>query len=385
MPAYQRGPALPLECRACGSAFRARSRTASAASACCRRRRARLRRDGHAVVVEHERGRGGRLRRRRRIARPARRSSAPPDAVWSCDAHRQGEGVAAARSTHASSRHDDLRLRAAQSRSGAARRGARARACASSRYETVRDAQGVAAAAGADVAHRGPARAVRGRAGARDRSRRRGRAAVRRRRRSGRRRRRDRRRQRRRRSGARRRAPRCRVTLFSRGAARLATRVAALAASGPASMRARSPELGDDALRRRGRRRRSRHRLRARARHAVAEARSPARTVRAMRAGSAIVDVGIDQGGIAETSRMTKLSDSDVRRERRRALRGAQHAVAGRAHRDARAHGGDAAVRARDWPGAASHARSPTIPALAAGAMVWDGAVAIRGLPRTRG
>ena len=31
--------------------------------------------------------------------------------------------------------------------------------------------------------------------------------------------------------------------------------------------------------------------------------------LRAMRPGSALVDVGIDQGGIAETSRMTKISD----------------------------------------------------------------------------
>ena len=34
----------------------------------------------------------------------------------------------------------------------------------------------------------------------------------------------------------------------------------------------------------------------------------PREVVRAMRAGSAMVDVGIDQGGIAETSRMTSLS-----------------------------------------------------------------------------
>ena len=34
----------------------------------------------------------------------------------------------------------------------------------------------------------------------------------------------------------------------------------------------------------------------------------PRDVVRAMRGGSAIVDVGIDQGGIAETSRMTSLS-----------------------------------------------------------------------------
>jgi alanine dehydrogenase len=31
--------------------------------------------------------------------------------------------------------------------------------------------------------------------------------------------------------------------------------------------------------------------------------------LRSMRAGSALVDVGIDQGGIAETSRMTRLSE----------------------------------------------------------------------------
>ena len=38
--------------------------------------------------------------------------------------------------------------------------------------------------------------------------------------------------------------------------------------------------------------------------------------LRAMRAGSALVDIGIDQGGIAETSRMTKLSDPTYVEER---------------------------------------------------------------------
>ena len=61
------------------------------------------------------------------------------------------------------------------------------------------------------------------------------------------------------------------------------------------------------------RRRRSRDRRRARAGNAVAET-DFARAVRAMRPGAAIVDVGIDQGGIAETSRMTTLSDPYVRR-----------------------------------------------------------------------
>jgi alanine dehydrogenase len=40
------------------------------------------------------------------------------------------------------------------------------------------------------------------------------------------------------------------------------------------------------------------------------------RHLRAMRAGSALVDVGIDQGGIAESSRMTKLSDPTYVEER---------------------------------------------------------------------
>ena len=99
----------------------------------------------------------------------------------------------------------------------------------------------------------------------------------------------------------------CRVTVISRGAAQLTALAAKLDAEG-APVEARTfDDLGDAAFA-----------------AAIASADlvigavlvpgklSPklvTRThLRAMRAGSALVDVGIDQGGIAETSRMTKLS-----------------------------------------------------------------------------
>ena len=94
----------------------------------------------------------------------------------------------------------------------------------------------------------------------------------------------------------------CDVTVFSRGAARLA----ALAA---ADDRIVTMALAGDAA--------SLHDAIARADLVICGVLEPGRlspklisrgVVRAMRGGSAIVDVGIDQGGIAETSRMTSLS-----------------------------------------------------------------------------
>jgi alanine dehydrogenase len=103
--------------------------------------------------------------------------------------------------------------------------------------------------------------------------------------------------------------------------------------------------------------------------------------VRAMRPGSAIVDVGIDQGGICETSRMTSLSDPTyidenvvhyavpnmpalVARTATLALSGAALPYVG-----ALANGGIEQALETDA-------------GLAAGVMVWDGAIAHAGLAR---
>jgi alanine dehydrogenase len=94
----------------------------------------------------------------------------------------------------------------------------------------------------------------------------------------------------------------CDVTVFSRGAARLATLAGTDARIVTAVLAGDRTEL-HDAI--------------ARADLVICGVLEPGRlspklipreVVRAMRAGSAIVDVGIDQGGIAETSRMTTLS-----------------------------------------------------------------------------
>jgi alanine dehydrogenase len=94
----------------------------------------------------------------------------------------------------------------------------------------------------------------------------------------------------------------CDVTVFSRGAARLATLAGTDARIVTAVLAGDRTEL-HDAI--------------ARADLVICGVLEPGRlspklipreVVRAMRAGSAIVDVGIDQGGIAETSRMTSLS-----------------------------------------------------------------------------
>ena len=102
--------------------------------------------------------------------------------------------------------------------------------------------------------------------------------------------------------------------------------------------------------------------------------------VAAMRPGSVIVDVGIDHGGIAETSRMTKLSDPtyvecDV----------VHYAVPNMPALVARTatlalDAGHAAGGARAWRPRASRVRWPTTPAWPPGAMVRDGAIVHAGL-----
>jgi alanine dehydrogenase len=103
--------------------------------------------------------------------------------------------------------------------------------------------------------------------------------------------------------------------------------------------------------------------------------------LRAMRAGSALVDVGIDQGGIAETSRMTSLSQPTyvdegivhyaVPNMPALVARTASLALATAVLPYVRAladHGVDAAIDAD--------------PGLAAGVMVWEGLLAHPGLAR---
>jgi alanine dehydrogenase len=99
----------------------------------------------------------------------------------------------------------------------------------------------------------------------------------------------------------------CRVTLVSRGAVRLAAAAAAIAASGRRAASHTLAELGDDGL----------AAALADADLIIAAVLEPGRLspklitrehLRAMRAGSAFVDIGIDQGGIAETSRVTSVS-----------------------------------------------------------------------------
>ncbi len=102
-------------------------------------------------------------------------------------------------------------------------------------------------------------------------------------------------------------------------------------------------------------------------------------TVRAMRAGSALVDVGIDQGGIAETSRMTSLSCPMYVDE------GVVHyavpnmpALVARTASLALAAAVLPYVRALADRGVA--AAIDADPGLAAGVLAWDGALAHPGL-----
>jgi len=107
-------------------------------------------------------------------------------------------------------------------------------------------------------------------------------------------------------------------------------------------------------------------------------------TVRAMRPGSALVDVGIDQGGIAETSRMTTLSEPTYVEE------GVVHyAVANMPALVART--ATCALAAATLPYVQLLADRGIVaaveadPGLAAGVMVWDGAIPHRGLARDAG
>ncbi|MEO5766312.1 MAG: alanine dehydrogenase [Casimicrobiaceae bacterium] len=99
----------------------------------------------------------------------------------------------------------------------------------------------------------------------------------------------------------------CRVTLLSRGRARLTSVSAALADAGFAVASRALADVGDTGL----------AAALADADLVIGAVLDPGRLspklitrghLRAMRAGSAFVDIGIDQGGIAETSRMTSVS-----------------------------------------------------------------------------
>ncbi len=99
----------------------------------------------------------------------------------------------------------------------------------------------------------------------------------------------------------------CRVTVVSRGAANLAVAAAVIAAAGHTVTTHTQAALAADEF----------ARLVAAADLVIGAVLEPGRLsptlitrahLRAMRPGSAFVDVGIDQGGIAETSRMTTLS-----------------------------------------------------------------------------
>jgi alanine dehydrogenase len=164
----------------------------------------------------------------------------------------------------------------------------------------------------------------------------------------------------------------CRVTVLSRGSDRLA-RVAAALRDFPAVTTHTLDALGDDGL----------AATLADADLVIGAVLEPGRLSpklitrahwRAMRPGSAFVDVGIDQGGIAETSRMTSLSEPTyvdegivhyavpnmpalVARTATLALAAATLPYIGRL-----AHSGVGAALARD-------------PALAAALMVWEGGV----------
>jgi alanine dehydrogenase len=108
------------------------------------------------------------------------------------------------------------------------------------------------------------------------------------------------------------------------------------------------------------------------------------RHLRTMRPGSALVDVGIDQGGIAETSRMTRLSEPTYVDE------GIVHyAVPNMPALVART--ATLALAAATLPYARALAARGTVgaatadPGLAAGVMTWDGAVVHAGLAADRG
>lgn len=165
----------------------------------------------------------------------------------------------------------------------------------------------------------------------------------------------------------------CRVTLASRGAARLASAAATIAADGRAVIARTLAALGEVGI----------AAAIADADLVVGAVLEPGRLspklitrahLRSMRPGSALVDVGIDQGGIAETSRMTSVSAPTYVDE------GVVHYAVPNMP----------ALVARTATLALAAAALPFVhrigergvlraladdPALAAGTMVWDGAV----------
>ncbi|HKU87717.1 MAG TPA: alanine dehydrogenase [Casimicrobiaceae bacterium] len=170
----------------------------------------------------------------------------------------------------------------------------------------------------------------------------------------------------------------CDVTVFSRGASRLA----ALAEN---DERIETVVLAED--------RTGLHDAIARADLVICGVLEPGRlspkliprdVVRAMRGGSAIVDVGIDQGGIAETSRMTSLSQPTYVEE------GVVHyavpnmpALVARTASLALAGAALPYVRKLSDVGIAHAVEQDA--ALAAGVMTWDGAIAHAGLAADAG
>jgi len=165
----------------------------------------------------------------------------------------------------------------------------------------------------------------------------------------------------------------CRVTLTSRGAARLADAAASIAASGGRVAARTLHELGDDGF----------AAVVADADLVIGAVLEPGRLspklitrehLRAMRAGSAFVDIGIDQGGIAQTSRMTSMSAPTFIEERivhyavpnmpSLVARTATLALAAAALPYVRRLAERGVARALDDD-----------PALTAAAMVWDGVV----------
>jgi alanine dehydrogenase len=165
----------------------------------------------------------------------------------------------------------------------------------------------------------------------------------------------------------------CRTTLISRGAARLAAAAAAIAASGGRVAAHTLAGLGDEGF----------AAALADADLIIGAVLEPGRLspklitrehLRAMRAGSAFVDIGIDQGGIAETSRMTSASAPTFVDERivhyavpnmpSLVARTASLALAAVALPYLRRIAERGVARALDDD-----------PALAAGAMVWEGVV----------
>jgi alanine dehydrogenase len=174
----------------------------------------------------------------------------------------------------------------------------------------------------------------------------------------------------------------CSVRVFSRGAARLAALERALAQSGTPIAATRLDAPGaefDDAI--------------ANADLVIGAVLEPGTlspklirrdVVRAMRAGSAIVDVGIDQGGVAATSRMTTLSHPTYVEE------GVVHyAVANMPAQVARtatlALAGAALPYVQSLASRGIAAALEADDGLASGLMVWDGVIAHPGLARDAG